>query len=295
MERDQRFAKGAVTAVAVMTVGVALWAWQSGIVDNFWRPRPSIVDPEEVKDGAYPYVVGVNFNGSVTPRCTGTIIAPKIVLTAAHCLRDVEGAVKQVMIGRKATTDGSSWFQDVVDFRKRMDPYGDNVAGSDLALLELRNPARTASGNLVSPLAFVTDTTVDSATSYRIVGFGATNTAGTAFPKRKLQSRRPVVSRTNDCSGANDSSTFGCFPGREIVAGRQHESDTCKGDSGGPLLVAPDGTGGILNGTNFKLAGVTSRGIRNSPTTCGQGGIYERLDSDARRWISEKSAELLRN
>jgi secreted trypsin-like serine protease len=47
--------------------------------------------------------------------------------------------------------------------------------------------------------------------------------------------------------------------------------DSCRGDSGGPLYIRnTDG--------EYFLIGATSRGIRDSFTTCGDGGIYVRVD-----------------
>ena len=66
---------------------------------------------------------------------------------------------------------------------------------------------------------------------------------------------------------------------QEIVAGKAGLGrDTCNGDSGGPLLLLPQGATG--EGA-LVLAGVTSRAIAGSSTTqglaCGDGGIYVRL------------------
>jgi secreted trypsin-like serine protease len=57
-----------------------------------------------------------------------------------------------------------------------------------------------------------------------------------------------------------------------MVAGHQGlQRDTCKGDSGGPLYIH-------TGNDQYALLGVTSRGVRNGFTTCGDGGIYVRLD-----------------
>ena len=55
--------------------------------------------------------------------------------------------------------------------------------------------------------------------------------------------------------------------------------DTCSGDSGGPFYVT-DGKSGWL------LAGATSRSTKSAMATCGDGGIYVRLDR-YREWISD--------
>jgi endonuclease G len=137
----------------------------------------------------------------------------------------------------------------------------------------------------VQPNAFASDGLVDQARSYRIAGFGAIDRNGRVFVYDKRQA--PVDSVSNDClsRSAFQPDDHGCQPGHEIVAGLAGASDTCLGDSGGPLLVSPQGTSGSASGASFVLAGVTSRPTRSRSHPCGDGGIYERADADARRWI----------
>jgi secreted trypsin-like serine protease len=83
-----------------------------------------------------------------------------------------------------------------------------------------------------------------------------------------------------DCSDPHHPKRFGCLPGREIVAGQRGlRLDSCKGDSGGPLYIRK--TKG-----EYSLLGATSRGARESFTTCGDGGIYVRVDL-CLDWIRE--------
>jgi endonuclease G len=56
--------------------------------------------------------------------------------------------------------------------------------------------------------------------------------------------------------------------------------DSCSGDSGGPLYVQWNGA--------WLLAGATSRATKASVRTCGDGGVYVRVDR-YRDWI-EKTA-----
>ncbi len=86
-----------------------------------------------------------------------------------------------------------------------------------------------------------------------------------------------------DCRGTveghDDSLSYGCDRGLEIVAGRPLlERDSCKGDSGGPFYVL-DGMG------QWQIAGATSRATDSAMHTCGDGGIYVRVDR-YRAWIA---------
>jgi uncharacterized protein (TIGR03382 family) len=84
------------------------------------------------------------------------------------------------------------------------------------------------------------------------------------------------------------SNGYGCnptvAPGGEFVAGGTGSADSCFGDSGGPVyLDTPRGT---------ILVGAVSRGVSNSATPCGGGGIYVRPDKII-DWIEETSGRTI--
>jgi endonuclease G len=82
-------------------------------------------------------------------------------------------------------------------------------------------------------------------------------------------------------AGESDMMAYGCDRGLEMVAGKSLlAKDSCSGDSGGPFYVS-DGSGEWL------LAGATSRATKSAMSTCGDGGVYVRLDK-YREWIEEE-------
>jgi MYXO-CTERM domain-containing protein len=109
-------------------------------------------------------------------------------------------------------------------------------------------------------------------TQVHLVGFGSTDPQGGGANTRLNEVMVPVLDP--DCTTGN-----GCVaavsPGGEFVAGGNGK-DTCYGDSGGPVyLDTPRGP---------VVIGAVSRGLDNSPTPCGTGGIYVRTDKIA-QWI----------
>ena len=91
----------------------------------------------------------------------------------------------------------------------------------------------------------------------------------------------PVASA--DCrgevDGEDDNVTYGCDVGLELVAGRPLLArDSCTGDSGGPFYVLDK------TGNQWLLAAATSRATDSSMSSCGDGGVYVRVDR-YRGWI----------
>jgi len=200
--------------------------------------------------------------------CTGTLIAPNVVLTAGHC----EILHTRIFVGNDTAKAGRVFRVK----RYVRHPKWDSGLNNDLMLLILEKPVTG-----VAPRKLATAAVIDAATDARVVGYGTTDIAGTKGYGRKQHTDVPIASSA--CSGRvkgrSDGSVYGCHAGKELVAGKPlllH--DTCRGDSGGPLYIAN-------KQARWTLAGVTSRGTDHASTMCGDGGIYTRVDKYA-TWIA---------
>jgi trypsin len=196
--------------------------------------------------------------------CTGTLVASNVVLTAGHCQG---GCSSRIFIGTNVNAGG-----EIVGVVKavRHPNYNQGGKHNDVTVLILERDVKT-----VKPRKIATATMINKAASVRAVGFGNTDPQSTTGYGIKRMVDVPVASAS--CA-ADGSTRYGCDKGFELVAGAPFlNKDSCNGDSGGPIYVK--------SGSQWYLAGATSRATVDSTRPCGDGGIYARADKYA-TWIS---------
>jgi secreted trypsin-like serine protease len=200
--------------------------------------------------------------------CTGTLIAPQVVVTAGHCA--ASGCSTRIFIGDNVAGSGTIIrVQDAISHPDYV-PSSVDRPFDDLTVLILTEPVRT-----VAPVPICSLQAIAGAKSVTVAGYGNTDFRGlTGYGIR----RKVAVGL------ASESPRYGARYDTEFVAGAMNlDQDSCSGDSGGPAYVFVDG--------RFELAGATSRATREGGRTCGDGGVYTRIPA-YRDWLEASAGPL---
>ena len=197
--------------------------------ESIGQQQQTILHGDPVGPGEYSAVVGVIMRDSDNVfMCTGTLISPHVVLTAAHCVKGFSSF--SVVFGNTLEpTAVDLW--DVSDTWYHPAYVGDQIVNDDIGLIRIEQDMPDG----VYPLPYLTQSNPlsqsDQGVSTRFVGFGKTET-GSSGTKMIGSDDIDLVCDTQ--SGCN-------FNGYRIPVSHfchdQDPSGICFGDSGGPAFL----------------------------------------------------------
>ncbi|MDC7745393.1 trypsin-like serine protease [Rhizobium binxianense] len=258
-----------------------------------------VIGGQAAKKGEWPWQVKIlapdpEQRGRFGGHCGGALIAPRWILTAAHCVtsgrsgkqdlfaRDlliVEGKSK---IDKVIAVDGPDKPGLAVDDVIIHEDFDRKVFANDIALIKLAEPAKSKPAVLAS----ASDEAVEAAGHKAVVtGWGYTKADhgwdDKYLPTELQEVELPIVPR-EDCRAAYRDSSMRMNPidERNVCAGyAEGGKDACQGDSGGPLVAQrPD--------KRWIQLGIVSWGAG-----CAEAehyGVYTRVAA-FRDWIAAKT------
>ncbi|MFJ9948544.1 trypsin-like serine protease [Kitasatospora sp. NPDC091207] len=243
---------GAVTAVAL--TGALLTG----------APAPA-VSGDALPAGSYAYAAKLDI-GAGARACSGTLVDPFWIVTAASCFADDPAQPTTVpagpptlkafvTVGRADLTTAAGQVRDIVELVPRTD--------RDLVLARLATPVTD-----ITPVAVAT-TAPTAGEELRVTGYGRTRTE---WVPDKLHTALFTV-------GGVDPAGIG------IAAKAPSDAAVCKGDTGGPALRQV--------GDHYELAALNSRSWQNgclgaAPTT--RTGAYDIRVDDLGSWIQQTTS-----
>merc|ERR1712226_620849 len=220
-----------------------------------------VVGGSDATPGEYPFMVMVGSNGNLS--CGGSLVAPNVVLCAAHCA----SAANQVYIGRHninlATEPGAETFNVV---QKVPHPnYTSSTINNDYMMLKL-------SGNSAFTPIALDDGTVSpnfaSGQDLQLIGWGRTSGGGPISPI--LQEVEMDYLTNTQCK-----QTWGNSITDKMLCVNRSGKSGCNGDSGGPLFLD--------DGVNPRIqVGVVSWG---SSACIGTPTVFARVSEEI-AWIN---------
>jgi secreted trypsin-like serine protease len=251
----------------------------------------SIIGGSTANVGSFPWLAFIYYSDAngLGSLCTGTVIAPTLILTAGHCAVSENTGQLNAASGYSIATGSLDWSDETTRqvsgvSRVLVDPnYNPLTVQSDAALLVLSAPTTAPT----IPLATSSDiATLTPGTLSAVAGWGQTVPNEPSSTPYLVQWATTVVQRPVYCE--QHAQSFD--PETELCAVDAPYDDTaaCFGDSGGPLVA------NYLSGQsgNPVEVGITSRTINNCDTS--QPAIFTRVDaisSWANRWIAVQATD----
>ncbi|KAL8177705.1 UNVERIFIED_CONTAM: hypothetical protein K2H54_016843 [Gekko kuhli] len=231
-----------------------LWAGIFSLCEA--RPRGRILRGQETPAHQRPYMTSLQVAGKHI--CGGFLIADQWVLSAAHCLQDAGNKTLQVLVGAHSLSEAEP-NKRLLGVRALFPHPNSSVENiyNDLLLIQLEE--KVSLNTDVQILAFQRqDRSVPAGTQCEVAGWGFISNTG-RLPDKLHHVELSVIS--NDV--CNTRIHYDGSITEKLMCTESKKKDSCKGDSGGPLICNGVAEGVVATGArvcgNWKKPGIYTR------------------------------------
>jgi hypothetical protein len=287
---------------SLVALSVALAMVAGCVEEEYEPPADEVTIGQEIKGGERDYdtngVVGM-FSGASGGMCSGTLIAPNLVLTAQHCVAELNGQQQVLCPDNRfgeppsrfgSPNNGSQIFVTPDPELSRNSSFVRGAAlsvpdgegyfcGEDIALLRLSQNVPESVARVIPPRI---DEPVTRGETYTALGYGHVGDGSGAGVRRIL------TGLTSQCGG-------GSCPEYTSVTDTEWlgEGGTCQGDSGGPAI---DEQGRVLGALSRGASGCRSSvysAVAGRPDWMRQQGLAaaEAGNYDPLPWMIEGESD----
>lgn len=243
------------------------------------RQTNRVVGGQPADLGAWPWIAALGYtqtnnrSSEVMWRCGGSLINKRYILTAAHCIKTPQQLAVKLSVVRLGEHDLSNDTEGAnhVDYgiENTIVHEGYKSQTNDIALVRVDRDV--AFSDQIRPICLPTVAALRSSDYERkypfVVGWGETNLNGPSSDVL-LQVQVPVVD--NNSCGQAYARHGATITGEQLCAGEaKGGKDSCRGDSGGPLMLPQTGI--------YYQIGIISFGYRCAEP--GYPGVYTRVSS----------------
>lgn len=243
---------------------------------------PRIINGSDATLGEWPSIVALVKSGQNAfdgQFCGGSFLGGRYVLTAAHCVEFMDPAKLDAVIGiNNLNNEGSEGIRVPVRRIYVHEDYFNSNLVNDIAVLELD---REVSSPAIAIADATTRTSTAAGSRMSVAGWGTTTPSGSSVYPSVLQKVDVNLQDQSTCymamSGLNPSGISFNPNSTNFCAGTANNEDSCRGDSGGPIIVADTGV----------QLGIVSWGSAVCATS-GTYGVYTNI-SHFTNWITQKT------